>query len=263
MRIPLLRGRTFDEHDQPDRPYVLVINQTLARRYFANRDPIGQRLSIPQTQQTGEIVGVVGDVKQYTLTDPPTPQIYGALAQNPFIFTSLAVRTVGDPMKMANEIRRAIWQVDKDQPVWSVDTFDAILARQPHLRLLITAMLEAYAGLALVLASIGIFGVVSYSISQRTAEIGVRIALGAQPSDVTRLVLRQVFVMAAIGIAGGAGGAIWLTRYLRTQLYEVSPLDPTVYLTAATLLVAVAILACVLPMRQATKIDPMVALRYE
>jgi putative ABC transport system permease protein len=263
LRIPLLRGRTFSEHDQPDSPYVLAINRTLAREYFSDRDPIGQRLSIPETQRTGEIVGVVGDVKQYTLTDPPSPQVYGALAQNPFIFTSLAVRTAGDPLKMANAIRHAIWQVDKDQPVWAVDTFDAILARQPHLRRLITAMLEAYAGLALALASIGIFGVVSYSVSQRTAEIGVRMALGAQRSDVTRLVLRQVFVMSAIGIAGGVGAAMWLSRYLRTQLYEVSPIDPIVYVTAAALLTAVAILACVLPTRRATKIDPMVALRYE
>ncbi|HEX4809922.1 MAG TPA: ABC transporter permease, partial [Bryobacteraceae bacterium] len=263
LRIPLLKGRTFNEHDQADGPYVLVINQTLARRYFNDRDPIGQRLSIPQTQRTGEIVGVVGDVKQYTLADPPTPQIYGALAQNPFIFTSLAVRTVGDPLKMANEIRRSIWQVDKDQPVWSVDTFDEILARLPHLRQLITTMLEAYAGVALVLASIGIFGVVSYSVSQRTAEIGVRIALGARPSDVTRLVLRQVFFMVAIGITGGAGAAMWLSRYLRTQLYAVNPLDPSVYLAAAALLTAVAILACVLPTRRAAKIDPMVALRHE
>lgn len=263
MSIPVLKGRVFNEHHQADGPFVVVINQTLARQYFSGRDPIGQRLSLPQIQRTGEIVGVVGDVKQYTLTDPPAPQIYGALAQNPFIFTSLAVRTVGDPLKMANQIRRAIWQVDKDQPVWSVQSFEEILRTQSHLRQLITVMMGAYAGVALVLASIGIFGVISYSVSQRTAEIGVRMALGARPADVARLVLQQVFLMTTIGITIGAGAATWLSRYLRTQLYAVSPLDPGVYATVAMLLAVVAIVACLIPARRATKVDPMVALRYE
>ncbi|HEY3939325.1 MAG TPA: ABC transporter permease [Bryobacteraceae bacterium] len=263
MRIPLLKGRVFNEHDQADGPYVIVINQTLARQYFNGRDPIGQRLALPQIQRTGEIVGVVGDVKQYTLTDPPAPQIYGALAQNPFIFTSLAVRTAGDPLRMATQIRRAIWQVDKDQPVWSVHSFDEILATQSHLRQLITAMMGAYAGVALVLASIGIFGVISYSVSQRTAEIGVRMALGARPADVARLVLQRVFLLTTMGIMIGAGAAMWLSRYLRTQLYVVSPLDPGVYAAVAALLAAVAILACLIPARRATKVDPMIALRYE
>lgn len=263
MRVPVLEGRVFNEHDQADGPYVVVINQTLARQYFNGRDPIGQHLSFPQIQRTGEIVGIVGDVKQYTLTDPPAPQIYGALAQNPFIFTSLAVRTVGDPLKMANQIRRAIWQVDKDQPVWSVYSFDEIIATQSHLRQLITAMMGAYAFVALVLASIGIFGVISYSVSQRTAEIGVRMALGASAGDVARLVLQQVFLMTGMGIAIGAGAAVWLSRYLRTELYAVKPIDPGVYAVVMALLAAVAILACLIPTRRATKVDPMVALRYE
>jgi predicted permease len=263
MRIPVLKGRVFNEHDQASGPYVVVINQTLAREYFNGRDPVGQHLTFPQIQSTGEIVGVVGDVKQFTLTDPPAPQVYGVLAQNPFIFTSLAVRTAGDPLKMANQIRRAIWQVDKDQPVWSVHSFDEILATQSHLRQIITAMMGAYALAALLLASIGLFGVISYSVSQRTAEIGVRMALGARGGDVARLVLQQVFLMTAIGITIGVGAATWLSRYLRTQLYAVSPLDPGVYAAVTALLAAVALLACVLPLRRATKIDPMVALRYE
>ncbi len=263
MRIPVLKGRVFNERDRADGPYVILINRTLAREYFHGRDPIGQRLSLPEIQRTGEIAGVVGDVKQYTLTDPPGPQIYGALAQNPFIFTSLAVRTVGDPLKMANPIRRAIWQVDKDQPVWSVHSFEEILATQSHLRQLITAMMGGYALVALVLASIGIFGVISYSVSQRTAEIGLRMALGARASDVARLVLQQVFLMTAIGIAIGAGLALWLSRYVRTQLYAVSPVDPRVYAAVMALLAAVALLASVIPARRATKVDPMVALRHE
>jgi putative ABC transport system permease protein len=263
MRIPILKGRVFNAHDRADSSYVLVINQTLAHEYFSGRDPIGQHLLIPQAQQTGEIVGVVADVKQYTLTDPPEPQIYGVLAQNPFIFTSLAVRTVGDPLKMANSIRRAIWQVDKDQPVWSIHSFEEILATQSHLRQLITAILGAYAGVALILASLGIFGVISYTVNQRTAEIGVRMALGARPGDVARLIVWQGFLITAIGITAGTGAAMWLSRYLRTQLYAVSSLDPGVYALVVALLTAVAILAGLIPARRAAKVDPMIALRCE
>lgn len=263
MRIPVLKGRVFNEHDQAGGAYVILINQTLARQYFNGHDPIGHHLRIPQIKQTGEIVGVVGDVKQFTLTDPPSPQIYGALSQNPFLFTSLAVRTAGDPLKMANAIRHAIWQVDKDQPVWFVHSFDEILATQSHFRQLFTATLEAYAGVALVLAAIGIFGVISYIVSQRTTEIGVRMALGARPDDIARLILRQGFIITAIGIGSGAGAATWLSRYLRTQLYAVSPLDPGVYAIVAVLLATIAILACLIPARRAMKVDPMVALKYE
>jgi putative ABC transport system permease protein len=263
MRIPMLQGRAFSQRDQPDGTYVIVVNQTLARRYFNGRDPIGQHLRIPSIQRVGEIVGMVGDIQQFRLSDPAAPQIYGALAQNPFIFTSLAVRTAGDPLQMVNRIRRAIWQVDKDQPVWSVHSFEEILATQSRLRQLVTAMLGAYAGVALVLASIGIFGVISYAVSQRTAEIGVRMALGARPADIARLILRRVFSMIVIGIAAGIGVAMWLSRYLRTQLYAVSPLDPRVYVSVAALLAAVAVAACLIPARRATRVDPTVALRYE
>jgi ABC-type antimicrobial peptide transport system permease subunit len=164
---------------------------------------------------------------------------------------------------MTNAIRRAIWNVDQDQPVWSVHSFEEIIATQSHLRQLVTAMLGAYAGVALVLASIGIFGVISYTVSQRTAEIGLRMALGARPGDVTRLIVRQGLLLTAAGITAGAGAALWLSRYLRTQLYAVSPLDPAVYALVMALLVAVAILACLIPARRAAKIDPMTALRCE
>ena len=164
---------------------------------------------------------------------------------------------------MVNPIRRAIWQVDKDQPVCSVHSFEEILATQSRLRQLVTAMLGAYAGVALALASIGIFGMISYAVGQRTAEIGVQMALGARPADIARLILRQVFLMIVIGIAAGLGAAMWLSRYLRTQLYAVSPLDPSVYVSVAALLAVVAIVACLIPARRAIKIGPTVALRYE
>ena len=263
MRIPVLRGRVFDAHDRAGAAKVVVINQTLARRYFADRDPIGQTLRIPGQNLTAEIVGVAGDVKQFSPADAPSPQIYGALAQNPFLFTSLAVRTAGDPMLLANEIRRAIWQVDKDQPVWGVRTMEWRLAALVAPRQFVANMLGGYAALALLLASIGIFGVVSYVVSQRTGEIGIRMALGARPAHIARLVLGHGLSMALIGIGMGLAGAAWLARYLASQLYAVSPFDPAVYATVAALLAVVATAACLIPARRAISVDPVQALRRE
>ena len=265
MRIPLLRGRVFNEHDLAAGNYVIVVGETLAQRYFGGRDPIGQHLRLPSLNQTGEIIGVVGDVKQFDLRDPATPEIWGAVAQNPFIFTEMVVRTAGDPLAMANAIRRAVWQVDKDQPVWGVDSLEEILNRigAHGLPALVTGVLGGYAALALILASIGIFGLVSYAVSQRTSEIGVRMALGARPGDVARLVLRQGFTLALSGIAIGAIAAAWLSRYLASQLYDVSPFDPAVYAIVALLLAAVALAACVVPLYRAMRVDPIQALRHE
>jgi putative ABC transport system permease protein len=265
MRIPLLRGRVFDAHDQADATKVAVINQTLARRYFDERDPIGQMIRIPgqQVNLTAEIVGVVGDVKQFSPADAPSPQIYGTIAQNPFIFTSLAVRTARDPMLLVNDIRRALWEIDKDQPVWGIRTMEWRLAALAAPRQFVAAMLGGYAALALLLASIGIFGVVSYVVSQRTAEIGIRMALGARPAQIARLVRGHGLSMVLIGIAIGVAGAAWLARYLEGQLYAVSPFDPRVYATVAGLLALVASAACMIPARRAVSIDPVDALRRE
>jgi putative ABC transport system permease protein len=263
MRIPVLRGRVFTEDDSAAARPVLVISRTLADEVFADRDPVGRELRLPVAGLTAEIVGVVGDVKQFRIEDQPQPEIYGVLAQNPMVFTSVAVRTAGDPASMMNQIRRAVWQVDKDQPMWKMRTADARLSMLAASRELVTGLLGGYAALALLLASIGIFGVVSYSVRQRTAEIGVRIALGAQGGDIARMVLRQGLVMTGAGIAVGAGAAAWVARYLRSQLYAVSPLDVSVYLTVAALLAVVAMAACLIPARRAMAIDPMTALRNE
>jgi putative ABC transport system permease protein len=264
MPIPVQRGRAFTEHDQPGAPYVIAVNQTLARRYFGGRDPIGRQLRLPEVKQTAEIVAVVGDIKHFDIAEPPAPQIYGALAQNPFVFTSVAVRTAGDPPQFAEAVRRAAWEVDKDQPVWSVHTFDEILHNQRNgIHRMVTVTFEAYALMAVLLAAIGIFGLMSYAVSRRIGEIGVRMALGARPGHVIRLVLGQGMTLVFIGIGVGAAAAAWLSRYLKSQLYAVSPLDPAVYAAVAALLAVVALAACLLPVRRALRVNPVDALRQE
>jgi putative ABC transport system permease protein len=264
MRIPVLRGRAFTEHDQPGAPYVIAINQTLARRYFEGRDPIGQQLRIPDVKQTAEIVAVVGDIKHFDIAEPPSPQIYGALAQNPFVFTSVAVRTAGAPPQFVEAVRRAAWEVDRDQPVWSVHTYDEILHNQRNgIHRLVTVTFEAYALMAVLLAAIGIFGLLSYSVSQRKGEIGVRVALGARPGDVVKLIVGQGMTLVLAGIGAGVAAAVWLSRYLQSQLYAVSPLDPAVYAVVTALLAAVALAACLLPARRALRVNPLDALRQE
>jgi putative ABC transport system permease protein len=243
---------------------VIVVNNTLARRYFADRDPIGQQLRLPDLKQTAEIVGVVGDIKHFDLREPAGPQIYGALAQNPFVFTSVAVRTAGDPLRFAEAVRQAAWEVDREQPVWSLYTFDEVLhSQRTGIPWLMEVTFAAYAGMGLLLAAIGIFGLVSFTVSQRTGEIGVRVALGARPGDVLKLILGQGMMLVAAGIGIGAAAAAWLSRFLKSQLFGVSPLDPAVYAAVAGLLAAVALAACLLPARRALRVNPVDALRQE
>lgn len=263
MRIPILRGRVFTGHDSADAAKVIVINKTLAERYFPDRDPIGQHLRILDQNMVAQIIGVVGDVKQFSPEDTPAPQIYGSLAQNPFIFTSVAVRTTGDPGQFMNAIRRAVWRVDKDQPMWKMRTMNSKIAMLAEPREFMTTLLGGYAGLALLLASIGIFGVISFTVTLRTAEIGIRIALGAGPRDVASMILRHGLAITLAGVAIGACGAAWLSQYLKAQLYSVSPVDLAVYATVAAVLAMVAIGACLIPVRRAVRVDPIVALRHE
>jgi putative ABC transport system permease protein len=262
MRIPVLRGRAFNEHDTASSAKVVVVNQTLASRFFVG-DPIGRSIRVPDLNLTAEIVGVVGDVKQFSLEDPPSPQAYQPLTQFPFVFTSVAVRTMENPQLLMNEIRRAVWRVDQDQPMWKMRTVNEKIAMLARPREFVSSLLGGYAGLALLLASIGIFGVISYSVSQRTAEIGLRMALGAAPGDVARMILRQGAGMLLMGIAAGSGLSAWLARLLQAQLFAVSPLDPAVYAMMAGVLTAVALAACMIPARRAMRVDPVVALRHE
>ena len=263
MQIPLLKGRVFTDQDRAESALAVIINQTMARRYWPNEDPIGKQLRFPEGNVIGSIVGVVGDVKHGSLDEPETPQLYVPYAQRPFIFATLVVRTQPEPMSLANAVRGAVWSVDKDQPVWKVRTLESLVDRSANQNRFVMLLLIIFSALALVLAAIGIYGVISYSVSQRTQEIGVRLALGAQRGDIYRLVVGQGLTLTLIGVAAGLGASWGLTRFLSDLLFGVSSTDAVTFAGISILLTGVAWLACYLPARRATQVDPMIALRYE
>jgi len=265
MDIPILRGRSFREQDTPSTPLVAVINQTLARTFFPNEDPIGKRL-VWGYRTPFTIVGVAGDVKFSALDAEVAPMIY----MSNFQVTSgisrhavFVVRTAGDPAGLASAARREIWSVDKDLPVFGVTTMNDVLASSVAQRRFSMSLLGAFAVLALLMAAIGLYGVLSYSVSQRMHEMGLRMALGANARDLMRLVVGQGIRVALAGVAAGLLASVAATRLLVGMLFGVSPLDPLTFMVVAAVLVAAALLASFIPARRATKVDPMVALRYE
>jgi putative ABC transport system permease protein len=264
LGIPLVKGRAFSDRDGPEAPQVFVINETMARRHFPNEDPIGKRMRVGFSDKTGEIVGIVGAVKHWGLDAEAKEEIYTSYDQTPFWASmTLVARTTGDPMSVAGAAQNEVRAVDKDQPVTRVRTMEAVVAgsvAQPRFR---TLLLGSFAVIALLLAAVGIYGVISYAVMQRTQEIGIRIALGAQPRDVLRLVVRQGMAPALAGLGVGLIGAFALTRLLKDLLFIVRPTDPATFALVPLLLASVALLACYLPARRATKVDPMVALRRE
>ncbi len=265
LGIPLLRGRSFTPADRADSPPVVIVNRTLADRYWPGEDPIGRRLRIDDDPEPieVEIVGVVGDTKQYGLDEPVTPYIYASQAQDPGIFDTLAVRTQGDPMQLASAVRAAVWSVDPEQPVWKVRTEESLLDRAVGTPRFLAQLMSGYALMALLLAALGLYGVVSFSVAQRTNEIGVRMALGARARDVLRMVLRRAFTLAVLGVAIGLAGALALGRAVQSLLFATRASDPLVLLGVALLLAAVTLLASLLPARRAARTDPSTALRYE
>ncbi|HTG14778.1 MAG TPA: ABC transporter permease, partial [Blastocatellia bacterium] len=264
MKARLLEGREFTELDGAGKPPVAMINETLARRYFPNEDPVGKRISINylRARKTPEIVGVVKDITQGE-AGKIQPQIYVPYQQQPWLTESLIVRAIGDPDAMKNDVQRVIWSVDKNQPVSRVDSPERALGNSLGEPRLYTTLLGVFAALALILAGVGVYGVIAYSVTQRTHEIGIRTALGAQPRDVLALVLGQAMKLIVIGVAFGIGGALALTRLLASLLFNVSATDPVTFVAVAALLMGVALLACYVPARRALKVDPMVALRCE
>jgi putative ABC transport system permease protein len=264
--LPLRRGRLLDAHDTAGAPLSLVISESLAQRMFPNQDPIGRRVHVGPTDLPWfTIIGVVGDVKQASLALSETDAVYSTQTQwyFPDNTMSLVVRVHGDAAALAPAIGRAIWAVDKDQPIMRVATMEKLLAGTATERRFALILFEAFGLVALLLAVIGIYGVLSGSVTERTRELGIRLALGAQTSAVLKLVLGQGLKLSAAGIALGLLGALAVTRLLQSLLFGISSTDPLTFAMSALLLLFVALIACWLPASRATKIDPMVALRHE
>jgi putative ABC transport system permease protein len=266
MRIPLLRGRFFSEQDLPSHPNVAIISETLARRYFPNQDPIGRQMKFgfpPNSDVSREIIGVVGDVRDEALSRKPGPMMYVPFAQAPLYGGEVVVRSSLSASSVAAGIREAVHSVDRDLPVTDVESFPEVLGASIAQERFRTLLLSSFSGIALVLAAVGIFGVISYSTSQRTHEIGIRMALGAQQSTVLRLILGQGVKLALLGLGAGAVAALLLTRLMASLLYGVSATDPLTFGGVAIVLLGVAVTACYIPARRAMRVDPMVALRHE
>jgi putative ABC transport system permease protein len=264
LGIPLIKGRVFTNGDGAQSPQVLLINEAMAHRFFPNEDPIGKRLVLGINNFTGQIVGIVGDVKHVGLDAEINDEVYAAYAQAPFwTDMTLLVRTSGEPMSVAGAVRNEIKVLDKQVPTARVRTMEAIATEsiaQPRFR---TVLLGLFGIAALLLASLGIYGVMSYAVTQRTQEIGIRMALGAQVGDVRRLVIRNGMTLAFIGVAIGLTGAFALTRLIASLLFGVTATDAATFAAVSSGLIAVALVACYIPARRATKVDPLVALRYE
>ena len=261
LRVPLLRGREFTDHDNADAPGVAIVNEAVVRRYWPNDNPIGKHILLGQRPQPVEVVGVFSDLKNVTLGDDASPEIILPFPQLPWPLLNLSVRTAGDQRNLISAIRRQVSEVDKDQPLTDVRTMDEVIgsaSAQPRLTML---LLGVFSATALILAIVGIYGVIAYSVAQRTQELGIRMALGADPGDVLKLVVGHGLGLTLTGIAIGLAGAFALTRLMSSLLYQTSATDPIAFAVSALLFTAVALLASYLPARRATRIDPTDALR--
>jgi putative ABC transport system permease protein len=247
------------------------VNQTLVDRYFPGQDPIGKRLEVgfDDPPNWREVVGVVADVKISGLDQDTPVQVYTAYLQRPSVFPSIASgmvvlsRTAGDPSPLAQPMKAAILSVDSTQPVYNVQPMTEVVSQSIAQRRVALVLLAFFAISALVLAAIGVYGIMSYAVTQRTGEIGIRMALGARASEVSMLVGRQGMTLVMAGLAAGVGVAVWLTQWMGSLLFRVSPRDPAVFSIAAGTLVLVSLVACYLPARRAAQVDPMIALRCE
>ncbi|HEY9402037.1 MAG TPA: ABC transporter permease [Pyrinomonadaceae bacterium] len=267
LQIPLRSGRLLDERDDQNAPRAAIISETMARKYFPGEDPLGKRITFSDPQgpdvQWLNVVGVVGDVRQQGLDEEPYAQVYRSYRQSPRRGLTVVARTAGPPLAILEVFRSQVRALDRQQPLYNARTAEQVLDQalaRPRFNMLLISILAA---VAMILATVGIYGVISYMVTQRTHEIGIRMALGARPLDVFRMVLRQGLLIAVLGVASGLVAAFALTRLLASLLYDVRSTDVVTFAAVSVLLTAVVLLACYIPARRATKVDPMVALRYE
>src|SRR5215475_12690850 len=266
MGVQLLKGRAFTAQDSRDTPRVAIVNETFVKRYFPNEDPVGKRFTFGGGGPNARwitIVGVVRDTKRQGLDQPVRIESWMPLAQMPAGSMDVVLRTIGDPLALSNAVREAVWSLDRDLPIPSIRTMEQILSERVAQRRLNMLLLGLFAMVALILAAVGVYGVMNYAVTQRTHEIGVRMALGAQTGDVLRIVVRQGMLLVLVGVVIGLIATFILTRLMATLLFGVSATDPITFAAIAVLMLGVALAACYIPARRAAKVDPMIALRCE
>jgi putative ABC transport system permease protein len=264
MHIPLLKGRFFTEQDTREARPVAIIDETLAQHYFPGEDPLGKRVEFQQGKPIWrEIVGVVGRVKHKALDVEFKDKLYSPHAQVSYSTMFLVVRTANDPLSLVSAVRGSIKAVDRDQPVYKVTAMEQLVADSLGQRRLSVMLFGLFAAVAMVLAAVGLYGVISYSVTQRTNEIGIRMALGAERSDIFKMIIGQGLALTLAGVGLGLAGALALTRVMSSLLFDVTPTDPVTFALVPLLLAGAALAACVVPARRAIRVDPMVALRYE
>ena len=275
MKIPVLRGRDINAQDRAASSLVIIINQTMARRFFANEEPIGKRITLDfvPDERPREIIAVVGDTRSSRMQKEPSPTMYVPHVQQTARWPGpqfadragmyFLLRTAGDPLKLVETVKRAVAEVDPSRPAANFRTIEQNLSQQTQFLRLYILLLGIFGGIAAVLAAIGIYGVMAYSVAERTREIGIRMALGARSGDVVKMVLRHALLMVGLGVTLGLAGSFALTRVIKSALYGVTATDPATYAGISALLLLVAIIACLIPTRRAVAVHPTIALRYE
>jgi putative ABC transport system permease protein len=263
LSIPIKRGRDFTEHDNAAGPAVAIVSESMARQFYANENPLGQRIQMGNRSKPAEIVGIAGDVRDEELESKGRPAVYEPAAQVPFGDMYFGIRAAGDPAALIRGVRATMHELDAELPLDGVGTVDGLVATSLSQRRFAMLLMAIFAGLALVLAMVGTYGVIAYSVTQATQEIGIRMALGARRGDVLGMVFGYAGVLIAAGLTIGVAAALGTGRYLASQLFEVKPTDPATYAAVAGVLLATAMLACAIPALRAMRVDPLVALRNE